>query len=154
MRPDAAGPVYHRLPAPALTDMFRAIGSLDVPAFPLPSRWPFPLVAALAMLPLAALDLTGALLAKAWLTSRSLPVFVAGVAVFALLFWVYGSSLQYAELATVTFGWIVLLQVGLLLIQRFHGGVQLGAGRWAAVVLILALQAYLILAPAGDSAAG
>ena len=59
-----------------------------------------------------------------------------------------------AELATVTFGWVVLLQVGLLLIQRFHGGVQLGAGRWTAVVLILALQAYLILAPAADSATG
>jgi hypothetical protein len=153
-RAGAAGPTYQEVPAPALADMLRAIGSLSVPAFPLPSRWPFPLVASLAMLTLAALDLAGALLAKAWLAGRSVPVFVAGVAVFALLFWVYGSSLQYAELATVTFGWVVLLQVGLLLIQRFHGGVQLGAGRWAAVVLILALQAYLILAPAGDSAAG
>ena len=124
-----------------------------MPTIPIPSGWPFPLVATLAMLALAFLDIVGALLAKAWLANRSIPLFLAGVAVFALLFWVYGSSLQYAELATVTFGWIVLLQVGLLMIQRFHGGVQFGPGRWAAVVVILALQAYLVLAPAGDSLA-
>ena len=138
----------------ALPGMLRELPTLSVPAIPIPARWPFPLVATLAMVVLAALDIIGALLAKAWLANRSVPVFLAGVGVFALLFWVYGSSLKYAELATVTFGWIVLLQVGLLLIQRFHGGVPLGAGRLTAVLLILALQAYLVLAPVGDRAVG
>ena len=41
------------------------------------------------MVVLAALDIIGALLAKAWLANRSVPVFLAGVGVFALLFWVY-----------------------------------------------------------------
>ena len=137
--------------------MLRTLASLDVPTIPIPERWPFPVVATLAMLTLALLDIAGALLAKAWLADRSVLVFVAGITVFGLLFWVYGSSLRYAELATVTFGWVVLLQVGLLLIERVQTGVQLSAGRWTALVLILALQAYLILAPAGpagDSIAG
>jgi hypothetical protein len=124
---------------------------MSVPAIPIPGRWPFPVVATLAMLVLALLDIAGALIAKAWLANRSAPLFVAGLAVFGLLFWVYGSSLRYADLATVTFGWIVLLQVGLLLIGRFRDGTDLGAGRYAAVVAILALEAYLILAPVADT---
>lgn len=108
--------------------MLLELPALNVPTIPIPARWPFPVVATLAMVALASLDIIGALLAKAWLANRSTPGFLAGVAVFALLFWVYGSSLAYAELATVTFGWIVLLQVGLL--------------------------AYLVLAPVADTASG
>lgn len=48
----------------------------------------------------------------------------------------------------------MLLRVGLLLIQRFDGGVAFSPGRLTAVLLTLALQAYLVLAPAGDSALG
>ena len=40
-----------------------------------------------------------------------------------MLFLVYGSSLAYAEMATVTFGWIVLLQVGVVVLQRVQDGV-------------------------------
>jgi hypothetical protein len=127
------------------------LSALSIPAVPIPERWPFPVVATLAMLVLAFLDIAGALIAKAWLANRSLPLFVAGIAVFGLLFWVYGSSLRYADLATVTFGWVVLLQVGLLLIARFRDGVPMGTGRYAAILAILALQAYLILAPAADT---
>ena len=119
----------------------------DIPLIPLPDRWPTPVVATLAMVALAALDLGGALLAKSWLEHRTPALFAAGVAVFGLLFWVYGSSLRYAELATVTFGWIVLLQVALLLIDRFVHGVDIGPAKWAAAVGIMALQGFLVLGP-------
>jgi hypothetical protein len=132
--------------------MLRVLPAVSIPTVPIPERWPFPVVATLAMLVLAVLDIVGALLAKAWLAERSAPLFAAGLAVFGLLFWVYASSLRYADLATVTFGWIVLLQVGLLLIARFRDGAPIGAGRYTAVVLILALEAYLILAPVADTA--
>jgi hypothetical protein len=67
---------------------------------------------------------------------------------FVLLFYVYASSLQYAELTLVTLGWIVLLQVGVVLLDRFRYGQVFGPGKWLAIVLILAAQTYLLLAPA------
>ena len=48
---------------------------------------------------------------------------------------------------TVTMGWIVLLQVGLLVLDHVRYDVSLPAARWVAVGLILVLQAYLLLAP-------
>jgi hypothetical protein len=47
----------------------------------------------------------------------------------------------------VTFGWIVTLQVGLLL-ERVRHEVVLPTGKWAAIVAILA---HLILAPNGET---
>ena len=64
-----------------------------------------------------------------------------------MLFWVYASSLQYAELALVTMGWIVMLQVGLVVLDRVRYGVELPPGKWVAIVVLLAAQAYLLLAP-------
>lgn len=113
----------------------------------LPESWPHPLAAALAMLVLAALDLAGAFAAKEASAHRS-PLYAGiGVLCFLLLFWVYASSLQYAELAPVTFGWIVFLQVGVLVLDRWRYGARLPIGAWVAVVAILVAQAYLVLAP-------
>ena len=104
-----------------------------------------------AMLALAGLDMVGAVLAKEW-TLRSQPMwFVAGLAAFALLFAVYALSLRVAELSIVTMGWIVFLQVGLLVIDTVRYGVTFPPGKWAAIGVILALQAYLVLAPNGSS---
>jgi hypothetical protein len=55
--------------------------------------------------------------------------------------------LQYAELAVVTMGWIVLLQVGIVLVDRLYFGATLPAGKLAAIIVILAAQGYLLLAP-------
>ena len=93
-----------------------------------------------AMVVLAALDFVGAVLAKEWATERN-----------HWLFAVYAVSLKLAELSTVTFGWIVTLQVGLLLLERVRYAVVLPSGKWAAIVAILVLQAYLILAPNGET---
>ena len=106
-----------------------------------PASWPTPVVAAVAMLLLAAVDLAGAYVAKEAVVRRSLPWGVAGVALFVLLFYVYASSLQYAELALVTLGWVVALQVGVLLLDQFRYGNALSADKWVAVAVILAAQA-------------
>jgi multidrug transporter EmrE-like cation transporter len=118
-----------------------------------PATWPTALVAAVAMLLLAVVDLGAAYATKEAVVRRSLPWAVAGVALFVLLFYVYASSLQYAELALVTLGWVVALQVGVLLLDQFRYGNLLSADKWVAVAVILAAQAYLLLAPSGAGAA-
>ena len=128
------------------------MGNLElVPMLRAPEGWPVAVVATVAMLALAALDLLGAFAAKEWAEHRSPLPMLLGLAAFAVLFWVYASSLQYAELALVTMGWIVMLQVGLGVIDRVRYGVELPAGKWVALLLLLAAQAYLLLAPAASS---
>jgi hypothetical protein len=121
-----------------------------LPLVKAPPSWPLPVVAGTAMLVLAVLDFAGALAAKEWASGGSPRWLVAGVGCFVALFYVYASSLQYAELATVTMGWIVLLQVGLLVVDHVRYDVTLPPARWVAVGLILVLQAYLVLAPAAS----
>ena len=113
-----------------------------------PASWSPTTVAVVAMVVLAGLDLAGAYAAKEAVARRS-PGFAAmGIGLFVLLFWVYSSSLQYAELGPVTLGWIVVLQVGVVLLDRYHYGQAVPRGHWMAIVLIIAAQAYLLLAPA------
>ena len=113
-----------------------------------PDSWPQPLVAVLAMVVLAVVDLASAVAAKEAVTRRSLPMAAVGLALYVVLFWVYSSSLRYAELGPVTLGWVVVLQVGVLLLDRFRYGVELTRGQWVAVAVLIAAQAYLLLAPA------
>ena len=123
-----------------------------LPLLKAPESWPTWLVGAIAMLALAALDVAGALAAKQWAATSHVGPLLLGAAAFLLLFWVYASALQYAELALVTMGWIVVLQVGLLLIDRFHYGVQLAPGKWVAAMVILVAQGYLLLGPTAAQA--
>jgi hypothetical protein len=118
-----------------------------VPVLPVPDRVPVPVLLLATAVLLAGLDLAGAVAAKAWSEHRSVVWFAVGLGLFGLLFWVYGSALRYAELAEVTIAWIVVLQVGLLLIDRFRYGVEIGTPKWLAVGAILGLEAYLLLAP-------
>ena len=112
-----------------------------------PASWRFYTVSLGAMLALAGLDVVGSVFAKEWAEGRHLGWFFAGLLCFGVLFTVYATSLKVAELSVVTFGWIVFLQVGLLLYERLRYGVELPPAKWAAIAAILALQAYLILAP-------
>ncbi len=105
------------------------------------------------MLLLAGLDLAGSVLAKEWSNGRGAWLFLGGAGSFLLLFAVFALGLRYAELSTVTFGWIVALQVAILMVERFRYDVSLPAGKWVAIVGIVCLQGYLILAPNGDSPA-
>lgn len=123
--------------------------------FPLlraPDSWPTWAVGACAMVVLAALDIVGALAAKEWATSSRVEALLLGTAAFLTLFWVYASALQYTELALVTMGWIVILQVALLLVDRFLYDVHLAPGKWVAVSVILLAQGYLVLGPGGSEA--
>jgi len=109
-------------------------------------------VSVAAMLLLALLDLAGALAAKEAVVRRSWPLAGVGVVIFLLLFWVYASSLQYADLGLVTLGWVVMLQVGVVLLDRYRYGAHLPRGAWLAVAVLLAAQGYLLLAPARTGA--
>jgi multidrug transporter EmrE-like cation transporter len=100
-----------------------------------------------AMIVLALLDFVGAVFAKEWADTRQPWWFVAGLVTFIGLFAFYATSLKTAELSIVTIGWVVLLQVGLLVYERVRYGAQLPPLKWVAIVLILALQAYLVLVP-------
>lgn len=113
-----------------------------------PEGWPQPLVAVGAMILLAVLDLAGTLAAKEAVERRSVGLALTGAGLFLAVFWVFISSLKVTELSTVTFGWIVILQVGVVLFDRFRYGVSMAPGTWVAIVILLAAQAYLILAPA------
>jgi len=111
------------------------------------ATWQFILTSLSAMIILALFDFVGAVFAKEWADTRQPWWFVAGLATFMGLFCFYAYSLKTAELSIVTIGWVVFLQVGLLLYERVRYGTELPPLKWAAIVLILALQAYLVLAP-------
>jgi hypothetical protein len=112
-----------------------------------PDSWPQPVVAILAMALLAVLDLVGAVAAKEAVERRSATMAALGLLMFVLLFWVFASSLRVAELAPVTFGWVVILQVGVVMLDRFKYGVTMPTGKWVAVAVLLVAQAYLLLGP-------
>jgi len=133
------------VPTMSVTDVF--------PLIKAPEAWPVPVVATIAMVCLAGLDLLGALFAKEWADNGSVRALVLGAGAFLVLFWVYASSLRYAELALVTMGWVVMLQVGLVLIDRWRYGVELPTGKWVAIGVVLVAQAYLVLAPSAERAA-
>jgi hypothetical protein len=116
-----------------------------VPMLRLPASWPFAVNATIAMGTLAVLDLTGAYAAKEWMEHRAVGMLSLGIACMVLLFWVYASALQFADLAVVTFGWIVLLQIGVLLLDQFHYGVPHSSRAWFAVAVMIAAQGYLVL---------
>jgi drug/metabolite transporter (DMT)-like permease len=105
------------------------------------------LIAVGAALVLAALDLLGTVLAKQWAQQGKWPLLGAGLVTFCLLWIIYARSLRYAELTPVTLGWIVVLQTGVVLLDRFHYGVRLSPSKLVAVALALALVGYVLLAP-------
>ncbi len=124
----------------------------DIPLLRAPDGWPVPVVATVAMVCLAGLDLAGALLAKEWAVHGGIRALVLGAGTFLVLFWVYASSLKYAELSLVTMGWVVMLQVGLVLIDTWRYGVALPPGKWVAIGVVLVAQAYLVLGPSATAA--
>jgi hypothetical protein len=118
----------------------------------LPPTWPTPVIAALAMTVLAVLDLAGSIAAKEAVVRRSPMIGLGGAAIFLVLFWIYASSLQYAELAPVTVGWVVMLQIGVVLVDHLRYGTPVSTWKGAAVVVIVVAQGFLLLAPDGPTA--
>jgi hypothetical protein len=124
-----------------------AIGWLESVGFPV--AWRLYALSFGAMLALAGLDMLGAVFAKEWALRHQPLWFAAGLAAFGVLFAVYAASLHIAELSVVTLGWIVFLQVGLLVIDHVRYGVTFPPGKWLAIAVMLILQAYLVLVPNG-----
>lgn len=108
---------------------------------------------AIAIVILAALDLLAAFLAKEFSIRPRWVVFAGGIVAFAVLFVVYIKSLAVTELWIVTFGWVVLLEVGVLLVDRIHFGTSIPPYKYAVAALIVGLQIVLLL-PLGNSAHG
>jgi multidrug transporter EmrE-like cation transporter len=107
----------------------------------------FFLMSLAAMIALATLDFIGAVFAKEWADTRNPAWYLVGLIMFGALFTDYAISLKTAELSIVTIRWVVFLQVGLLLYEHVRYGTTLSPQKWAAIVLILVLQSYLVLAP-------
>ena len=116
-----------------------------VPMLALPPGLPLPATLFVTAIALAVLDMGGAIAAKNWALTHSNMWFIGGVAVFTVLFWTYGSALQYADLSIVTMGWIVVLQVGLIVVDHVQYGVTFTPGQWLAITGVLSLQGYLVL---------
>jgi hypothetical protein len=93
----------------------------------------------------ATLDLIAFVLAKEWTEGRGAWLFWLGLAVNTAIFALFARSLGILDPVAVSFGWIALFQLGVVLIDRFRYGVALGAGRVAAVSVMVLLEAYLIL---------
>lgn len=103
------------------------------------------------MFALGGLDLLGAWLAVRTASAagpREAGVVVryglAGAFVFVLLFVVYAASLRVAELAPVTFGWVVVLQLGVLVLARLDGA-RFRPSQLLAAGVLVAAEGYLIL---------
>jgi hypothetical protein len=98
---------------------------------------------------LATVDFLLGLVAKSWSSSSSALMLVFGLALSGLLFWLYGVSLRHGHLSSITLGWVLLLTVADLLVDRFRFGVQLSPSKWLAAVGAVVLLGYLI-APSRD----
>ena len=109
----------------------------------------FYLISLATMIGLAVVDLLGPMVARAWAERHHQAWFVAELMVFGVVFTVYANSLQFGAAPAVMFGWVVILQIGLLTVHRVRLGVAFPPGKWVAIAAILALQAYLILVPYG-----
>lgn len=129
---------------------------MDVPTLTstasISGNWRFLLLTLAAMAALAALDFAGAIFAKEWADRGHSVLLIGGVASFTALFVVYARILKVAELSVVTLGWVVFLQIGILAMDRMRYGVTLPWPKWVAIVVILALQAYLIAGPSDSRA--
>jgi hypothetical protein len=146
-RPEGAPPLVDSALSQVLAEPVVA-GLLKLPG--VPASWNFYLISLGAMLALAGLDVLGAMLAKEWVERHHAGFFLAGLLAFGLLFAVYAASLRVAELTIVTMGWIIFLQIAIILLDTLRYGLQLPPGKWLAIGALLILQGYLVLAPNGE----
>ena len=94
---------------------------------------------------LAAVDVVESVLAKEWSERRTLWLLAAGVATAVLLFGLFAFAVRFTDMSTVTLGWIVVLQVGLMVTERVRYGIDHGFDRWAVVAVMVGLQGYLLV---------
>ncbi len=93
---------------------------------------------------LAGLDVTESVLAKEWLLRRSPWVLIAGLVSSIMLFVLFVVAIGYTEMSTVTIGWIVVMQLGLMVTETVRYGVSHSTDRWVVMGLIVCLLGYLV----------
>jgi hypothetical protein len=108
-------------------------------------RVPTPFVVPAMVALLAGIDLGSGVIAKSWAASHSAWLMAGGSAMYLVMFWVYGISLRFGELSTVTIGWVVLVTVGDMALDKFHYQVQFPPSKWLAAMLAVALLGYLLV---------
>ena len=109
------------------------------------ARVPAVVIVPVMILVLAGVDIAGGIVAKSWALGRSPWMLAAGVTLFALLFWIYGVSLRHGELSTITIGWVVLVTLADMGLDRFHYGVHFPTSKWIAAFGAVALLVYLLV---------
>lgn len=96
-----------------------------------------------AILTLASLDLLGSFYAREWALQRTFALALAGAAAFVALFVVYALSLRMVDLVVVTFGWIAVLQVGVVVLEVVRYGTRYPADVWVAAAVTAAGGGWL-----------
>lgn len=96
---------------------------------------------------LASLDVVESVLAKEWSIRRSPWLLIAGLTASVLLFVVFVVAIRFTEMSTVTIGWVVMMQVGLMVTESVRYGVSHPTDRWVAMGAIICLLGYLVVAP-------
>jgi hypothetical protein len=114
-------------------------------------RAPAAVIVPVMIVVLAGIDIVGGVVAKSWALGRSPWAFVAGVSLFALLFWIYGLSLRHGELSTITIGWVVLVTLADMGLDRFYYDVHFPLPKWLAAFAAVGLLAYLLIGPNGST---
>jgi hypothetical protein len=102
---------------------------------------------------LAGIDLASGVVAKSWATTHSGWLMLAGCAMYLVMFWIYGVSLRFGELSTITVGWVVLVTVGNMALDKIHYQVNFPTSKWLAAILAVALLAYLLVDVRGSESA-
>jgi hypothetical protein len=102
---------------------------------------------------LAGIDLVSGVVAKFWADTHSGWLMLAGCAMYLVMFWIYGVSLRFGELSTITVGWVVLVTVGNMALDKVHYQVNFPTSKWLAAILAVALLAYLLIDVRGSESA-
>ena len=97
---------------------------------------------------LAGLDIGESVLAKEWALRRSPWLLAAGLTASVLMFVLFVVAIGYTEMSTVTIGWVVLMQLGLMVTETVRYDVAHTTDRWVAMGAIVCLLGYLVVSPA------
>lgn len=108
-------------------------------------RLPAPVVVPVMVIVLAAIDLASGVVAKSWVASDSVWLMAGGFAMYLVMFWLYGVTLRFGELSTITVGWVVLITVGNMALDKFHYQVAFPVSKWIAALGAVALLVYLLV---------
>ncbi len=101
---------------------------------------------------LAGLDLLSALFAKEWSVHKSWWLLAAGLLCTIVIYVVFALGLKVVEMSTLAFGWIIVVESGIVIAERVRYGQSLPVGKWFAIAGLMILQGYLLLGPSSADA--